>query len=267
MGYETRIDLYNVQVRSDELKAVKREIAAVAGGAGDSHWMVVLLKLERDGSLSWDESSRGKWKNHEAFIEWLAARCERGFVAFWSCEGDGAAWAYQFDGAGGYTECSARRVSALKAAATRNSKPNAPKAATIKNRHTAGPEAVHTAVKKGAARMVEVDTNEATALPDDREHRGMLEKYLTDLKAIRDSGGGVKETSYYPALSNLFNAAGAALKPKVRCVMNLRNLGDGMPDGGLFTADQFRSQSEGAAKSGQLPARRGRLKPREPSRK
>ena len=63
------------------------------------------------------------------------------------------------------------------------------------------------------------------------------------------------ETSYYPALSNLFNAVGKTLKPKVRCVMNLRNLGAGLPDGGLFTADQFQRQADGAPKAGQLPAR------------
>jgi hypothetical protein len=103
--------------------------------------------------------------------------------------------------------------------------------------------------------MAEVNPNEGMAVSEGREESGILEKYLTDVKAIRDSGGGVKETSYYPALSNLFNAAGNALKPKVRCVMNLRNLGDGMPDGGLFTADQFQRQSEGAPKAGQLPAR------------
>jgi hypothetical protein len=83
----------------------------------------------------------------------------------------------------------------------------------------------------------------------------ILEDYLTELKAIRGMGGGVAETSYYPALSSLFNAVGRALKPRVRCVMNLRDLGAGMPDGGLFTADQFQRQADGAPKAGQLPAR------------
>ena len=83
----------------------------------------------------------------------------------------------------------------------------------------------------------------------------ILEDYLTELKAIHDMGGGVAETSYYPALSNLFHAVGKTLKPKVRCVMNLRNLGAGMPDGGLFTPDQFQRQADGAPKAGQLPAR------------
>ncbi|MGH8543203.1 MAG: N-6 DNA methylase [Gammaproteobacteria bacterium] len=83
----------------------------------------------------------------------------------------------------------------------------------------------------------------------------ILVDYLAELKAIRATGAGVPETSYYPALSTLFNAVGKALKPKVRCVMNLKNLGAGLPDGGLFTADQFRRQSDGALKAGQLPAR------------
>jgi hypothetical protein len=37
--------------------------------------------------------------------------------------------------------------------------------------------------------------------------------------------------------------------------MNLKNLGAGMPDGGLFTADQFRRQADEDVEAGQLPAR------------
>jgi hypothetical protein len=83
----------------------------------------------------------------------------------------------------------------------------------------------------------------------------ILEDYLDALNTVRKSGAGVAETSYYPALSNLFNAVGKTLKPQVRCVMNLKNLGAGMPDGGLFTADQFQRQADDAPQSGQLPAR------------
>ncbi len=32
-----------------------------------------------------------------------------------------------------------------------------------------------------------------------------LETYLRELRDIRSSGAGVKETSFYPALSNLLN--------------------------------------------------------------
>jgi hypothetical protein len=48
---------------------------------------------------------------------------------------------------------------------------------------------------------------------------------------------------------------GKTLKPKVRCVMNLRNLRAGLPDGGLFTADQFQRQSHDTPRAGQPPAR------------
>lgn len=105
--------------------------------------------------------------------------------------------------------------------------------------------------------MAKRSTSGGTASSVGRENNGerILEEYLADLKEIRATGGGVQETSYYPPLSKLFNAVGKGLTPKVRCVMNLKNLGDGMPDGGLFTADQFQRQSDGALKTGQLPAR------------
>ena len=82
------------------------------------------------------------------------------------------------------------------------------------------------------------------------DHR-IAEQYLAELKGIRASGAGVNETSYYPALANLFNAVGKTLKPKVRCVTQLKNLGAGYPDAGLFTAEQF----SGELKKGQLPSR------------
>ena len=68
----------------------------------------------------------------------------------------------------------------------------------------------------------------------------LVEQYLADMGAIRATHAGTGETSYYPALSNLLNAIGTSLSPKVRCVMQLQNKGAGMPDGGLFTADQLR---------------------------
>ncbi len=66
-----------------------------------------------------------------------------------------------------------------------------------------------------------------------------LETYLRELHEIRSSGAAVKETSYYGALSNLLNEIGKTLKPRVRCIINLKNQGAGLPDGGLFTADQL----------------------------
>ena len=94
----------------------------------------------------------------------------------------------------------------------------------------------------------------------------ILEDYLAELKAIHDMGGGVAETSYYPALSTLFNAVGKTLKPKVRCVMNLRNLGAGMPDGGLFTPTSSSAKPTARPRPGNFPPA-GPSKPREPSPK
>lgn len=79
--------------------------------------------------------------------------------------------------------------------------------------------------------------------------------YLRDLREIRSSGSAVQETSYYPALSALLNAVGAGLRPRVRCVLTLRNRGAGIPDGGLFTADQIGRGFVGDAFPAPLPAR------------
>jgi hypothetical protein len=67
----------------------------------------------------------------------------------------------------------------------------------------------------------------------------LLEIFLSTARSVQSTGGGTKETSYYTALNNLLDGVGHTLKPSVRCVMQLKNLGAGNPDGGLFTADQF----------------------------
>jgi hypothetical protein len=81
---------------------------------------------------------------------------------------------------------------------------------------------------------------------------GALETFLREVQVVRLSGEGVSELSYYPALLNLLEEAGGGLKPKVRCVMNLKNRGAGLPDGGLFTADQVR-RPKSARNSGTVP--------------
>jgi len=83
----------------------------------------------------------------------------------------------------------------------------------------------------------------------------LLEAYLEALRLIRSSGAAVPETSYYPALSNLLNEAGRTLKPRVRCIMHLKNTGGGIPDGGLFTADQFARASALEPVQGAPPSR------------
>jgi len=84
-----------------------------------------------------------------------------------------------------------------------------------------------------------------------------FETYIRDLRAIRSTGAAVKETSYYPALANLLNEVGKSLKPPVRCVINIKNRGAGIPDGGLFTftPDHFQSHAEAEPPDPQNPSR------------
>jgi hypothetical protein len=94
-----------------------------------------------------------------------------------------------------------------------------------------------------------------------------VEQYLADIGAIRATGAHVAETSFYPALSTLLNTVGQDLSPKVRCVINLRNRGGGIPDGGLFTADQFKRRPVAESDSdpfGGLPPSRGAIEAKAP---
>ena len=80
-----------------------------------------------------------------------------------------------------------------------------------------------------------------------------LETYLSALYDAR-LGGGVAETSGYAALANLLNEVGGGLKPKTRCILHPHNQGAGIPDGGLYTIDQFERKGAKAGKGG--PANR-----------
>ena len=77
-----------------------------------------------------------------------------------------------------------------------------------------------------------------------------VEDYLSDLRRIRASGGGTGERSYYPPLTNLLNAVGGALKPKVFCISELAQQGAGHPDIGLYAAKQVQ---KGKPRQGQVP--------------
>ena len=77
-----------------------------------------------------------------------------------------------------------------------------------------------------------------------------VEAYLADLRRVRASGGATGERSYYPPLTNLLNAVGGALKPKVFCVGELAEQGAGHPDFGLYAAGQVQ---KGKPREGQLP--------------
>ena len=82
----------------------------------------------------------------------------------------------------------------------------------------------------------------------------VLGPFLSACHNVHASGAGTVETSYYTAVNQLLDNVGAQLSPKVRCIMQLKNLGAGNPDGGLFTADQFHTRG-GQAKDLSAPAR------------
>ena len=83
-----------------------------------------------------------------------------------------------------------------------------------------------------------------------RNLKAAVEEYLTELRRIRATGGGTGELSYYPPLSNLLNAVGGSLRPRVYCVSQLAQQGAGHPDFGLYAARQV---SKGQPKQGQTP--------------
>ncbi|MCU0914367.1 MAG: hypothetical protein MUC88_07390 [Planctomycetes bacterium] len=82
-----------------------------------------------------------------------------------------------------------------------------------------------------------------------------VETYLKDLSEIYRTGGGVAEESYYGPLENLLNETGRKLKPRVRCVAQLRNTGAGEPDFGLYTTNQFQRSRDARPMEGQKPER------------
>jgi hypothetical protein len=79
-----------------------------------------------------------------------------------------------------------------------------------------------------------------------------IERYLSELHDLHLSGAAVAETSGYPVLRTLLDEIGKALKPKVRCIIHLKSQGAGIPDGGLFTLDQF-PKRDAQPRAGQLP--------------
>lgn len=82
-----------------------------------------------------------------------------------------------------------------------------------------------------------------------------VENYLKSLSEIHGTGGATAETSYYPALESLLNEVGSKLKPRVRAVSQLANVGAGQPDFGLYTANQFQNTKDKLPIQGIAPER------------
>jgi len=83
----------------------------------------------------------------------------------------------------------------------------------------------------------------------------LAESYFKDIHDIYQTGGGVKEESYYGSLANLLNGIGKRLMPQVKCIIQLINRGAGRPDGGLFTKEQWGHDNEETPLLGQVPSR------------
>lgn len=82
-----------------------------------------------------------------------------------------------------------------------------------------------------------------------------LDLYLDEIRRVRETGAGTRETSYYPAVAMVLNAVGAALKPRVYCLHHPTGAA-GIPDFGLFQQRQFRG-SEPPAWNGTIVPDRG----------
>ncbi|MFO8009039.1 MAG: type ISP restriction/modification enzyme [Candidatus Brocadiia bacterium] len=82
-----------------------------------------------------------------------------------------------------------------------------------------------------------------------------LQEYLSELRDIRSTGGGVEEESYYGALEKFLNRVGQELRPRVRAIRQLADTGAGHPDFGLYTEDQYQRAGEKEPLEGQRPAR------------
>jgi hypothetical protein len=80
-----------------------------------------------------------------------------------------------------------------------------------------------------------------------------IETYIRDLHEAH--AAGVPETTHYSALRTLLNEIGSKLKPKVRCIINPKNEGAGIPDGGLYTSNQLPKGGDPEPPIGTLPAR------------
>jgi len=75
------------------------------------------------------------------------------------------------------------------------------------------------------------------------------------MQSIRSSGNATDETSYYTPLNNLLDEIGKEVKPRIRCILTLKNRGAGHPDGGLFSPEQFQKVTRGEPLPGQKPTR------------
>ncbi|MDD4889859.1 MAG: hypothetical protein PHU85_07990, partial [Phycisphaerae bacterium] len=81
-----------------------------------------------------------------------------------------------------------------------------------------------------------------------------VETYLGQLQDICSTGAVAPKVGYYGGLANLLDDIGETTRPKDHCVINLKQAGADIPDGGRILPDQLQ-KARSAPLSDQLPAR------------
>ncbi len=90
-----------------------------------------------------------------------------------------------------------------------------------------------------------------------------VRRYLAEVHKIHALGAGTDEVSLYNPLQNLLNEIGRELKSKVFCIQNLKDLGAGFPDYGLYSAQQL-PKTEMGVLTPEIIAERGVIEAKAP---
>jgi len=134
MGYETALHLINVKIKDDSLPVVTRALRTKKGrGLGPLVYFLDEAVLCDDGFLCFKSTGRyespyvadeddgtvpvlvGQWRKSEKIAEWLKLHSQKGGCLIQhSCEADGAAWGWEFDGRGRLREIALRSVGKWK---------------------------------------------------------------------------------------------------------------------------------------------------------
>ena len=100
MGYYSRIELVNVQIKGGCVAGLKRYIKEHKSDEEGFGYFLNSVRVE-SGFLVWDfADERGKWYSEEEFARWLASYAAGGRVILHSEENDGSVWGWEFDGQG-----------------------------------------------------------------------------------------------------------------------------------------------------------------------
>jgi hypothetical protein len=120
MGYETALHLIDVKIKDESLAIVEKALRTRQGrGLGSLASFLREAFLSEDGFLCFKSTGRydcpyqpddddgtvpvlvGKWYEADRIAEWLKLHSEKGGrLIQHSCEADGAAWGWEFDGRG-----------------------------------------------------------------------------------------------------------------------------------------------------------------------